>query len=284
MAADHAFIGDLEQVFTYRDKMLRTISETSNLFLYGRALVFSIMANALMGRWEEAVAEGKKSLHVAQEVSDNSHISFAAATISVANCLKGDLEQALSFGELAVQKAPTFADQAWSKAYLAYAWCRAGEPNRGVEVLAPMVQTFRAASHAVSELLFCTLLCEGYLLAGKHYEASQTGEEVVRLAERCRARPFLAWAYRLLGEVALTTNPDEAPSYFAQAISIFRDIKAENQLALAYSGMGRYHKQRGNTEEARKHLADALEIFERLGTLIEPDKVRKELAELPATA
>jgi len=31
------------------------------------------------------------------------------------------------------------------------------------------------------------------------------------------------------------------------------------------------------------HLIDqALEIFERLGTLIEPDKVRKELAELPA--
>lgn len=45
--------------------------------------------------------------------------------------------------------------------------------------------------------------------------------------------------------------------------------------------MGRYHKQQGNTEEARKYLTDALEIFERLGTLIEPDKVREELAELP---
>jgi hypothetical protein len=27
--------------------------------------------------------------------------------------------------------------------------------------------------------------------------------------------------------------------------------------------------------------SDALEIFERLGTLLDPDKVRKELAELP---
>jgi len=33
---------------------------------------------------------------------------------------------------------------------------------------------------------------------------------------------------------------------------------------------------------ARRYLTQqALEIFERLGTLIEPDKVRKELAELP---
>ena len=34
--------------------------------------------------------------------------------------------------------------------------------------------------------------------------------------------------------------------------------------------------------EARRYLTQALEIFERLGTLIEPEKVRKELAELPA--
>ena len=32
---------------------------------------------------------------------------------------------------------------------------------------------------------------------------------------------------------------------------------------------------------AREYLTKALEIFARLGTLIEPDKVRKELADLP---
>ena len=34
--------------------------------------------------------------------------------------------------------------------------------------------------------------------------------------------------------------------------------------------------------EASDSLTLALEIFERLGTLIEPDKVRAELAQLPA--
>jgi flagellin-specific chaperone FliS len=45
--------------------------------------------------------------------------------------------------------------------------------------------------------------------------------------------------------------------------------------------MGRYHKQQENVEQAREYLTKALEIFERLGTLIEPDKMREELAELP---
>ena len=44
--------------------------------------------------------------------------------------------------------------------------------------------------------------------------------------------------------------------------------------------MGRLHKQQGNTEQAREYLTKALEIFDRLGTLIEPDKVRKELGGL----
>jgi tetratricopeptide (TPR) repeat protein len=59
-------------------------------------------------------------------------------------------------------------------------------------------------------------------------------------------------------------------------------IKAENELALAYAGYGRLHRQQGNITQAREYLTQALEIFERLGTLGEPDKVRQALAELPA--
>jgi tetratricopeptide (TPR) repeat protein len=91
----------------------------------------------------------------------------------------------------------------------------------------------------------------------------------------------MGFSQRLLGEVALKTNPNQAAPHFERAIEISREIKAENDLALAYSGMGRLHKLRGDYAEAKRYLTQALEIFERLGTLIEPEKVRKELAELP---
>jgi hypothetical protein len=55
-------------------------------------------------------------------------------------------------------------------------------------------------------------------------------------------------------------------------------------LALTLSGYGRLHKQQGNVADARDALTQALEIFETLGTLIEPDKVRQDLAELPKEA
>jgi len=45
--------------------------------------------------------------------------------------------------------------------------------------------------------------------------------------------------------------------------------------------LGHLHKLRGEHADARRHLTQALEILERLDTLIEPVKLRKELAGLP---
>ena len=48
----------------------------------------------------------------------------------------------------------------------------------------------------------------------------------------------------------------------------------------AGEGYGRLHTQQSHTTQARDYLTRALEIFERLGTLGEPEKVRQALAHL----
>ena len=91
---------------------------------------------------------------------------------------------------------------------------------------------------------------------------------------------YIGWAHRLLGELALKTNADEAAHHLEKSIAVLREIKAENELALAHAGYGRLHKRQGKLDQSREYLTKALEIFDRLGTLIEPDRVRRELAEL----
>ena len=85
----------------------------------------------------------------------------------------------------------------------------------------------------------------------------------------------MAWGYRLQGELALKTNPKKAARHFEECIAIVKEIKAESELAHAYAGYGRYFGLRGNLAQAREYLTKALEIFERLGNLMEPGKVRK---------
>jgi hypothetical protein len=85
------------------------------------------------------VAEAEKAFRVGSEFADNSVIAFAAFTLSYAYTAKGDLRQGLAFGELAFDKAPTTGDKVWSQSFLSWAWCRAGQPQRGVEFLAQSV-------------------------------------------------------------------------------------------------------------------------------------------------
>jgi tetratricopeptide (TPR) repeat protein len=138
---------------------------------------------------------------------------------------------------------------------------------------------FRAGRFITCDIPLTCFLGEGYWLAGEDEKARQTLEEGLEMAERYGVRYYAGFAHRLLGESFLKTNPTQATPHFEKSFAIFREIKAENELAMAYAGYGRLHKQKGQIAKAREYLTKALEIFERLGTLIEPDKVREELAE-----
>jgi tetratricopeptide (TPR) repeat protein len=99
--------------------------------------------------------------------------------------------------------------------------------------------------------------------------------EGLELAERTGMRFLIGYAHRLLGETTLEANPEQAINHFTKGIAVFQEIKTENELALAYTGYVRLQKKEGNIPQARQYLSRALEVFDRLGTLIEPDKVRK---------
>jgi tetratricopeptide (TPR) repeat protein len=227
------------------------------------------------------VEEGKKALSVAEEFSDNSQISFAAWNLSIGYTWKGELARAVEYAELAVQKAPTPADKALAQRSLGWAWCRSGDTTRGIELLTTVLPILRAGRSITTEIALMCFLGEGYWLAGQDEKARQTLENVLEMVERYGMRYYAGFTRRLLGEIALKTNPTEAALHFEKSIAIFREIKAENELAMAYVGYGRLHKNQGEIKHARLCLTKALEIFERLGTLIEPDKVREELDELP---
>ena len=276
----YVHMGNFDPVFTFKKEAIPVLERAFNLRWYVWAFCAAGFAYMNLGRWDEAAEEGQTALSVAEKYSDNSLISFANFILSMLYIHKGDLARAVQYGELAVEKAPTPADEMWAQSALAWAWCRAGEPVQGVAVLAKIVMMLQASRFVLGEIWTRVWLGEGYWLAGEYEMANQTLEECAKLAEQCGTMMYLGQAHRLLGEVALKTNPDQAGFRFEKSIAIFQEIKAENELALAYAGYGRFHKQQGDLAQARQYLNRALEIFERSGTLIQPDKVREELAGL----
>jgi tetratricopeptide (TPR) repeat protein len=271
--------GDSTQVISLKEGALKRTKQHFSLLVYVWALSAASLANSWLGRWNEALEEGQEALRVAEEFSDNSLISYAAWNISYAYIFKGDLDRAIEHGEMAVEAAPTPADKAWAQMALAYAWIMAGELNKGIEILEAILPLSKG--FIPSDLAILAELGEGYLLCGEYDKARRTLDELLEIAERYGARFHLGWGYRLLGVLALKTNPKKAAHHFEECIAITQEIKAENELAHAYAGYGRYFRLQGNLAQAHEYLTKALEIFERLGNMIEPDKVRKELTELP---
>jgi hypothetical protein len=72
-------------------------------------------------------------------------------------------------------------------------------------------------------------------LDAKDNEAIQTLEEALEIADCCEARYYAGFTQRLLGEMALETNPAQAATQFERSIAVIQQIKDENELALAYS-------------------------------------------------
>jgi predicted ATPase len=275
------YMGELERTVALKEKILRKEKSPSDLQLHIRALAASSMACTWLGRWEEAEAGGQEALQLARKASDNYHVSYAAQLLALCYILKGDLELGIEYTKMTVEKSPTPAYDLWARACLAWAKCRRGEINKTIETITEALSLVRMGHGGWGEFVLLIFLSEGHLYAGQYEKARQVAEEAQEMTRRCGARVVNGWAHTLLGEVALEIDLDEAAPYFEKAISVFGEAKAEDFLARAHSGMGRFHKKQGNTEQAREYLTKALEIFERLGTLIEPDKVRKELAELP---
>jgi tetratricopeptide (TPR) repeat protein len=272
--------GDFERVLALKEDVLRMMDQQFNLRWHTYALSVASRAYACLGCWNEAVQEAQKALSVAEEFTDNSLISFVAWNLSLVYTWKGDLARAVEYAELAVQKAPTHADKAWAQRSLGWALCRAGEPKRGIELLNTVLPIVRAGRFMTAEIPLTCFIGEGHWLAGEHDKAKEMLEKGLKMAERYGTRYELGFAHRLLGEISLKTNPTQAAAHFEKSIAISREIKAENELAMAYAGYGQLRKKQGEIAQAREYLTKAVAIFEHLGTLIEPDKARKELAEL----
>jgi len=278
---NHLYKGDYDQAIAFKNVVVRLMEQKFNLRTYTWSLCGISWAYSCLSRYDEALNQAHKTLKVSEEYLNNGLISFAAFIISIAHLYKGEYDRSIKYGDLAVQKAPTIAEKVWAQTFYGWSLCRAGKVHQGVELLASLVPMYGATGFLPGEIILKLHLCEGYWLSGEYGKARQTLEEVLPLAERCGMKLYIAWAHRLFGEVALKTDFEQVGPHFEKSTALCEKIKAENELAQAYSGYGQFHKQLNNITQAREYLMKALEIFERLGVLIEPDKIRNELADLP---
>jgi tetratricopeptide (TPR) repeat protein len=225
----------------------------------------AVYAYTALGHWQKALEDGKEALKVAEKFSDDSLIAFAAVHICLAYTMKGDLYQAIKYGEFAVQKAPTQADKLWAENFLAQAQCRAGELQQGLEAGNKSLLINRAGRMRWGEAGTLLILGEGYFLAGDDEKATQTLKECLELAKRSDFKLNVGSTHSLLGQVAMKTDPIQAAYHFERSIAIFQKTKEDPALIKFMRSL--VMLTRGNFRQGVKFAEDISPVFFENGSM-----------------
>jgi tetratricopeptide (TPR) repeat protein len=159
---------------------------------------------------------------------------------------------------------------------LAWAWARTGRAGEAIDVLAEFVPVYDAIRFTPGQLFGRVFLGEAYVRAGRLEEARSTLETVAEHAQRVDAPFYEGSARRLLGEVIAQLDPtpegwDRAARQFENARALLGRIGAENELALTYARYAHLLRGRGDHPAADRYRSLAGDIFDRLGTIADPD-------------
>jgi predicted ATPase/DNA-binding SARP family transcriptional activator len=278
----HMDIGDFETVPAYEADVERASAKSTDVrsHVYCRGALSIASANE--GRFDRGLEIARDLFRRAENMGDRSAMSYAAWLMAWGFIAKGDVSQGLEVAAQAAQLAPTPADQSWAQGTLAVAHCRAGNAGQAIEILSQLVPACRAA-HFVPAEIFTPYLAEAYWRAGDIPMAVHALEDMLAIIEPCRMRLQIGMAHRLFGEIRATEDRNQSITHFERSITLLQEINAQPELALAYLAYGRLHTRLGHVTKARDYLSRALGIFEHLGTMSEPDRVRSELAELLAS-
>jgi tetratricopeptide (TPR) repeat protein len=169
------------------------------------------------------------------------------------------------------------------KAVQGCARVRAGQIDAGSADLEEAVAWFDQYQLRYTRSLFALWLAEAYLSQDAPTRARVVLEEVLSTTSKLGYRHLEGVAERLFAESLFHDDRIAAETRVERAIGILEPIGAQNELAKALVDQAELRRLAGDLPRAREGLERALAIFESLGTLHEPKRVRAMLGALHAS-
>ena len=280
LAQVHVVAGDLWKAVAAGERALAIFEARGNIWWACRTLWHLCSATSHLGEWERSLEYCRRALGYGQAVNDLRLKVVGWWRTGWAHIQRGDLVAGLKCCEEALALSPIPFDAAMVKAAQGYGLVKAGDAVVGTAKLAEAVAWFDQSQIRYTRSWFAIWLGEGYLRQGKALEARTILEKVLATSREVGYRHLEGVAERLLGESLVPDDRVTAASHLEAAIRTLEELGARNELAKALVAQGELRRLVGDTTGTRRLLERALGIFEELGTLDEPPRVRAALAAL----
>jgi tetratricopeptide (TPR) repeat protein len=163
------------------------------------------------------------------------------------------------------------------RAVRGYAVIKSGDAEKGLAELEAAAVGFQRSGLRYTGLLCGLWLGESYLREGRQEQARPLLSSALAQSRERGYHHLAGVAERLLGQCLLADSPEEAARHLEDGARILDRVGAQNDFAKALVAQADCARRRGDAGGARELLQRALDIFDRLGTLDEPARVRELL-------
>jgi tetratricopeptide (TPR) repeat protein len=174
--------------------------------------------------------------------------------------------------------APIPRDATLARAVRSYGKIKSGELDDGITELREALAWFEKSHMQWTYVIGAIWLAEGYLRKGDHAAARPLIEYVIETSRTTGYRQYEGRGCWLMAECLGAEAAATAENYADDAIRIFEEIGAQNDLAKALVARAALHQSAGDAEAARPLLEQARAMFQALGTRGEFARIDAALA------
>jgi tetratricopeptide (TPR) repeat protein len=242
------------------------------------------MALTETGRFGEANARAEQMLRITEALAQPYSSLHAHYGAGFAYLRKGDLESAVRSLEHSLDWARIAESPNWqctSAALLGLAYGLTGQTSealaaldRSVALLPASANPSRSASYAAYG--------ETCLLIGRIDDAARCAKQSVQAGQAAEERGQLAWALRLLGEIAVSEEPpdyEQAEARYRESLALAEELGMRPLEAHCRLGLGKLHRRTGRLDEAHAELQTAVAMLREMGMTFWLPEAERELAE-----
>jgi tetratricopeptide (TPR) repeat protein len=278
----YLMVCELERALEAGEDALAVFEAERNVWWACRALWALTAAANAVGDWTRSLAYCRRAVEHAESVGDRRLLAVGWWRTGWAHIMRGDPKTGVQCCERSLALSPSPYDAAMARAAHGYGLARAGDPDGGTAELAEAVEWFGRSGLPYTRSIFAVWLSDARRHHGAAAAARTLLEEVVSMTRDLGYRYPEALARRVLGEILMVDAPEPAAAHLAAAESVLHSGGARDALARVWVAQAEARRAAGDAPGARLRLEQALAVFEDLGTLDEPARVRAMLETLPA--
>ncbi len=238
-----------------------------------------------LGEFAAGIEVAEESIRIAEMIDHAASLATACSVLGNLYLRMGEPGQALPFLERGYALSRAGNLNIWmpnAESWLGLAQVRLGRLEGGLSLLRSAVDRERSMARLAHHSVRLAALAEGYLRIGQAHAAASTSAQALDLSRKQGERGNEAHALCGLAEIAARSSPPalgDAEAAFRRGLDLAEELEMRPVAAQCHLGLATVLRESHRADESRRHLDQALTLFQAtgmraLGAQVEAERAR----------